>query len=84
MQLMGLGPCLALSVLHTWPGSRSSLAPARPGSSQPRARAMFHSLPPSTQHAVGACIWSVLLERTGRESGVGVGSDGRFLATNLD
>lgn len=72
---MGLGPCLVLSVLPTWLGSWSSRAPARPDSSHPVLALCCiasHHLP------------SMQLERTGRESGVGVGSDGRFLATNLD
>lgn len=41
MQVEGLGPCLALSGLHMWSGSQSSLALARPDSSQPRPEPCF-------------------------------------------
>lgn len=82
-----------MTVPGTWSGSRSSLVPARCGSSQPCAREPCSSLLPLTPHEVGACVWSVLWEGiggsvegtptlVGRQGGAGVDSSGRFIATN--
>lgn len=81
MQAEGLGPCLAQSGLHTWSGSRSSLAPALPDSSQPTPEPCFVASRhlPSTQLKL---VFGVFAGEHRQGEWVGVSRDGRFLSAD--